>query len=135
VVSINKLCAQESKNQKPIDSKKITEKYLLKQLLNEKGINNKEVQIEVVNFPPGSSSPAHRHPCPTFGYVVEGEIESVFDGKYHLYKEGDSFYEKTNRLHSVTRNKDAKMPAKLLVFFINEPAKPNSVPVKNKTKS
>ena len=109
---------------------KITEKYLLQQLLNENGISNKEVQMEVVTFPPGSVSPAHRHPCPTFCYVLEGEIESVFDGKHHLYKQGDAFYEKTNGLHSVTRNRDAKRPAKLLVFFINEPQKPNSIRVK-----
>ena len=109
---------------------KITGKYLLEQLLNEKGISNRNVQVEVVTFPPGSISPAHRHPCPTFGYVLEGEIESVFEGKYHLYKQGDAFYEKTNGLHSITKNKDPKKPAKLLVFFINEPQKPNSIRVK-----
>ncbi len=108
----------------------ISEKYLLQQLLNENGIINKNVQMEVVTFPPGSVSPAHRHPCPTFGYVLEGELESEFEGKYHLYKQGDAFYEKTNGLHSVTRNKDPKKPAKLLVFFINEPQKANSIRVK-----
>jgi putative oxidoreductase len=109
---------------------KITEQYLLQQFLNENGITYKEVQIEVVTFPPGSTSPAHRHPCPMFGYVLEGEIESVFEAKYHLYKMGDAFYEKTNGLHSVTRNKDIKKPARLLVFFINQPQKPNSIRVK-----
>ena len=108
----------------------ITEKYLLQQLLNEHGLTNKNVQMEEVTFPPGSVSPAHRHPCPTFGYLLEGELESEFEGKYHRYKQGDAFYEKTNGLHSVTRNKDPKKPAKLLVFFINEPQKPNSIRVK-----
>jgi|GEM_PF-124049 len=108
----------------------ITEKYLIRQLLNESGINQKNVEMEVVTFPPGAVSPAHRHPCPTFGYVLEGEIESVFEGKRHLFKQGDAFYEKTNGLHSVTKNNDPKRAAKLLVFFINEPQKPNSVHVK-----
>ena len=122
--------AQTNQNQPKAKAGQITEKYLLNQLLNENGIANKEVQIEVVTFPPGSASPAHRHPCPTFGYVLEGEIESVFEGKKHLFKRGDAFYEKTNGLHAVTRNNDPKKSAKLLVFFINQPQKPNSIRVK-----
>jgi len=110
----------------------ITEATILKQILNEAGIRNKEVQMEVVNFSPCSASPAHRHPCPTFGYVLEGEIESVFEGIRHVYKRGDSFYEKPYGLHSVTRNRDRFKSAKLLVFFINGPAKSNSIAVSSK---
>jgi putative oxidoreductase len=130
VFSINNLSAQAATNPAKPSVEKVTEKYLLEQLLDENGISNRNVQMEVVTFPPGSVSPAHRHPCPTFGYVLEGEIESVFEGKHHLYKAGDAFYEKTNGLHSVTRNNSPDKPAKLLVFFINEPKKPNSVVVK-----
>jgi len=129
VIALN-VSAQTPNVQPKAKAGKITEKYLLNQMLNENGIGNREVQMEVVNFPAGSTSPAHRHPCPTFGYVLAGEIESVFEGKYHLYKTGDAFYEKTNGLHSVTRNRDPKKPARLLVFFINQPQKPNSIRVK-----
>lgn len=122
--------AQTAQNQPNAKGTSITEKYLLNQLLNENGISNREVQVEVVTFPPGSASPAHRHPCPMFGYVLEGEIESVFEGQKHLFKQGDAFYEKTNGLHAVTRNNDPKKPAKLLVFFINQPQRPNSIRVK-----
>lgn len=55
--------------------------YILEQLLNEPGINNKEIKMLIVDFPPLCMSEPHRHPCPTFGYVLEGEIESVFKGK------------------------------------------------------
>ncbi|HVS91344.1 MAG TPA: cupin domain-containing protein [Mucilaginibacter sp.] len=106
---------------------RITEKYLLRQFINEHGISDREVQMEVVNFPPRSSSPAHRHPCPTFGYLLQGELESVFEGKHHLYKQGDSFYESTNGLHAVTRNNSAADTAKLLVFFIAEKDKPTTI--------
>lgn len=129
-ISTNKLCAQSLHNQHLRHSKKITENYLLKQLLNEKGISNREVQMLVVNFPPGSSSPSHRHPCPTFGYVLEGQIESEFEGKSHLYKQGDSFYEKPYGLHSVTRNNDPSKPARLLVIFIAEKNKATSITTK-----
>jgi len=110
----------------------ITETYLLKTLLNQPGINNKEVQMLVVTFPPASVSAAHRHPFPTFGYLLEGELESTFEGKTHHYKPGDSFYEKPNGLHAVTRNSSKGKPAKLLVFFIAEENKPTTVPVKTK---
>jgi quercetin dioxygenase-like cupin family protein len=110
---------------------KITETYLLKTLLNQPGISNKEVQMLVVTFPPSSTSAAHRHPFPTFGYLLEGELESTFEGKTYYYKPGDSFYEKPNGLHAVTKNSSTDKPAKLLVFFIAEKNKPTSVPVKN----
>jgi quercetin dioxygenase-like cupin family protein len=116
--------------QQQTDIPKITDITILKQLLNEQGINNKEVQVEVVTFQPGSSSSAHRHPCPTFGYILEGELESVFEGVKHIYKQGDSFYEKPFGLHSVTRNNSTTKPARLLVFFINDPSKPNSIHLK-----
>ncbi|WP_419700615.1 cupin domain-containing protein [Mucilaginibacter sp. NFX135] len=110
----------------------ITETYLIKTLLNQPGISNKEVQMLVVTFPPASVSAAHRHPCPTFGYLLEGELESTFEGKTYHYKPGDSFYEKPNGLHAVTRNSSKNKPAKLLVFFIAEKNKPTTVPVKTK---
>lgn len=106
---------------------KITESPLLKQFINEPGISNREVQMEVVNFAPGSSSAAHRHPCPTFGYLLQGELESVFEGKHHIYKKGDSFYESTNGLHAVTHNNSKTGTAKLLVFFIAEQNKPTTI--------
>jgi len=105
----------------------ISDTSILKQLLNRQGINNKEVQMEIVTFAPGSVSSPHRHPCPTFGYLLQGELESVFEGVRHIYKAGDSFYEKPNGLHSLTRNNSKSVPAKLLVFFINDPSKPNSI--------
>ncbi|TWJ00725.1 quercetin dioxygenase-like cupin family protein [Mucilaginibacter frigoritolerans] len=113
---------------------KIMDITILKKLINEPGINNKEVRIEVVSFPPGSTSPPHMHPCPTFGYVLEGEIESVFEGQKHIYKQGDSFYEKSFGLHSVTHNNNLSKQAKLLVFFIADPNQSTSVPPKNSSK-
>jgi len=115
-----------------LHAQQISDTTILKQLLNGKGINNKEVQMEIVTFPPGSISSPHKHPCPTFGYLLQGELESVFDGIRHVYKAGDSFYEKPNGLHSLTRNKSKSEPAKLLVFFINDPSRPNSIRLKSK---
>ena len=115
-----------------IHAQQISDTTILRQLLNGQGINHKEVQMEIVIFPPGSVSSPHRHPCPTFGYLLQGELESVFEGARHIYKAGDSFYEKPNGLHSLTRNNSKSEPAKLLVFFVNDPSKPNSIHLKTK---
>ena len=115
-----------------LHAQQIRDTTILKQLLNGKGIYNKEVQMEIVTFLPGSVSSPHRHPCPTFGYLLQGELESVFEGVRHIYKTGDSFYERPNGLHSLTRNNSKLEPAKLLVFFINDPSKPNSIHLKTK---
>ncbi|MBT1700783.1 cupin domain-containing protein [Fulvivirgaceae bacterium PWU4] len=103
---------------------------ILQQVLNDPGLAGREVKMLIVDYPPGSTTPAHRHPCPTFGYVLEGEIESTFEGKARLYKKGDSFYEFTNGLHNSARNPHPTEPAKLLVFFIAEKDKPTYLPEK-----
>jgi quercetin dioxygenase-like cupin family protein len=100
---------------------------LLTQQLTEKGLENREVKMLIVEFKPGSASAPHRHPCPTFGFILEGEIESEFEGKIYHYKKGDSFYEPANGLHRVAKNNDVAKTARLLVFFIAENGKPTSI--------
>lgn len=100
---------------------------ILTQMLTAKGFTNKSVEMMIVDFPPKSKSPAHRHPCPTFGYVISGDIVSVFEGKTYNYKAGDSFYETPNGLHSDARN-DSDKPAKLLVFYIKDDNMPTVMP-------
>lgn len=93
---------------------------ILEQVLKEKGFDHKSVEMMIVDFPPLSVSAAHRHPCPTFGYLLSGELVSVFEGKSHTYKTGDSFYETPEGLHNSTRNPYKTKPAKLLAFFIKD---------------
>jgi len=84
----------------------------------------------VVTFAPGEVSTPHRHPNPTFGYVLEGDLESTFDGHVYHYKAGDAFYERPNGLHSGTRNMSKDKPAKLLAFVVGDKGKPVLIPVK-----
>ena len=113
------------------DAAKITTAILLEQLVNEQGIDNKNVIMEIVNFPPLYEGSAHRHPCPLFAYLLEGELESVFEGKTYHYKKGDSFYEQKNGLHFSTKNPDPLNPAKLLVFYISEKGATTYIPEKH----
>lgn len=105
-------------------------KIILEQFLNSPGLENKDVQMMVVDLPPKSKSIAHIHPCETFGYVIEGEIESVFEGKTYVYKAGDAFYEIPNGKHLSTSNNDPTKTAKLVVFYIHDKGKPTFLPMK-----
>jgi quercetin dioxygenase-like cupin family protein len=98
-----------------------------KSTLAGKGFTNKAVQMMVVDFPPLSRSPSHRHPCPTFGYVISGQIVSVFEGQTYHYKAGESFYETPNGLHSDARNDSKTETAKLLVIYVKDADKPAMV--------
>lgn len=107
-----------------------THAIILEQLLKSKGLENKDVQIMVVDLPPKSQSIAHIHPCETFGYVIEGEIESIFEGKTYHYKAGEAFYELPNGKHTATTNNDPVKPAKLVVFYIHDRGKATFLPIK-----
>jgi quercetin dioxygenase-like cupin family protein len=103
-------------------------KVIFKKTFNSPGLKNQEVQIVMVPFAPGEVSGAHRHPVETIAYVLEGEIESTFNGKVHRYKQGDVFYENPNLLHAESKNLSATKNAKLLVFFIGKSGKPFIIP-------
>ncbi|MEJ1242276.1 cupin domain-containing protein [Chryseolinea sp. T2] len=111
---------------------KITDRIILQQILDEPALEGKEVQMVIVDFPPGIVSGPHRHPCQTFGYLLEGELESEFEGKKYSYKKGDSFYEFPNGLHSLTKNPSQTETAKLLVLFILDKGQDTSVREKTK---
>ena len=112
-------------------SSKVVSTSLLEQLVNDKGIQDRLVKMETVEFPPLYSGKPHRHPCPLFAYVLEGELESVFEGQSFHYKMGDSFYEKANGLHESMKNLSKTQSAKLLIFYISEKGATTYVPEKN----
>lgn len=87
-----------------------------------------EVRMEVVTFPPGATSPDHRHPGHVFVYVLEGEIETrVGDGAVTRYKAGESFYEPKNALHADGRNPSETATTKILAVMLTEEGKPTLV--------
>ncbi|QDU40915.1 Cupin domain protein [Maioricimonas rarisocia] len=74
-----------------------------------------------VTWEPGGESPAHRHPCPTFVYVLEGELETrIGDGPVRQYRAGDTLYEPTMILHADTRNLSNTKPARVLAIHIHD---------------
>jgi quercetin dioxygenase-like cupin family protein len=111
------------------NGRKTPPQVLLDQVLNTPSLKNQEFKMVLVTFQPGEIGTAHRHPIPTFAYVIEGEFESTFDGKVYHYKAGDTFYEEPNKLHGETRTIGDKA-VKMLAIFIGDKGKPFLVPEK-----
>lgn len=93
-------------------------------------LDKSEAQVVLVRFAPGEVSNAHRHPMATIGYVLEGSIESTFEGVKHIYKQGEVFWETPGGLHNQTRNLSATKEAKLVVFFVGATGSPVLIPEK-----
>ena len=92
------------------------------------GVSGKEVEMYTVDFPPGYSSPVHRHNAQVFLYVLEGSIVTqVKGGKEITLAPGQSYYEDPNDIHTVSRNASSTKPAKFLVFLIKEKGAPSLV--------
>jgi len=95
--------------------------------------NNLTATIVEVIYPPGVGSPAHSHPCPVIGYVIDGTIESQVDGgPVRRYEAGETFYEPPNGVHAVSRNPRADKQARLLAYLLCDKPGPLTVPVKPK---
>jgi len=91
----------------------------------------KEVLMYTVDFPPGFSSPVHRHNAHVSLYVLEGSVVmQVKGGKEITLTAGQSFYESPTDIHVVSRNASGSKPAKFLVFLIKDKNAPLVTPVK-----
>jgi quercetin dioxygenase-like cupin family protein len=92
------------------------------------GVSGKEIEMYTVDFPPGYSSPVHRHNAQVFLYVLEGSIVTqVKGGKEITLTPGQSYYEATDDIHTVSRNASSTKPAKFLVLLVKEKGAPSLV--------
>jgi len=89
----------------------------------------KEVLMIIVDYPPGSVDPIHRHNAHAFIYVLEGSIiMQVKGGKEVTLTPGQTFYEGPDDVHVVGKNASSTKPAKFVVFFIKDKGAPVLVP-------
>ncbi|HYL62571.1 MAG TPA: cupin domain-containing protein [Candidatus Methylomirabilis sp.] len=73
-----------------------------------------------VTLAPGAVGSKHRHPGPTFVYVLSGTIEAEFEGvPLRTYQAGDTIYENPRQLHISTRNPSKTEPARILVVHLS----------------
>ena len=100
---------------------KVTE-LMSKDLTNLPG---KEGLMIIVEYPPGSVDPIHRHNAHAFVYVLEGSIVmQVRGGKETTLIPGQTFYEGPDDVHVVGRNASQSKPAKFVVFFVKDKGAP-----------
>src|SRR6201997_5192056 len=106
---------------------KVTELFS-KDLTNLPG---KEGLMLLIEYPPGSSDPIHRHNAHAFVYVLEGTIVmQVRGGKELTLTPGQTFYEGPEDVHVVGRNATKTKPAKFVVFLVQDKGAPVLVPAK-----
>jgi quercetin dioxygenase-like cupin family protein len=90
----------------------------------------KEGLMILVEYPPGSSDPIHRHNAHAFVYVTEGTIiMQLKGGKEVTLTPGQTFYEGPDDIHVVGRNASKTKPAKFVVFLVKDKDAPVVVPV------
>jgi quercetin dioxygenase-like cupin family protein len=93
------------------------------------GIPGKEGLMLTVEYPPGGSSPPHRHDANVFVYVLEGSVIMQVEGKDAVtLRAGDTFYESPTDVHLKSANASQTAPAKILVVMVKDKGKPASRP-------
>ena len=91
----------------------------------------KEGEMIIVEYPPGSVDPVHRHNAHAFVYLLEGSIVMQLKGQKEVtLKAGETFYEGPDDIHTVGRNASKTEPAKFVVFFVKDKGAPILVPGK-----
>src|SRR5262245_15448020 len=89
----------------------------------------KEGLMLMIEYPPGSTDPIHRHNAHGFIYVLEGSIVmQVKGGKEVTLTPGQTFYEGPEDVHVVGRNASQTKRAKFVVFFVKDKGAPILVP-------
>ena len=75
-----------------------------------------EITGMVIEIAPGGETGWHLHPVPSFGMVLEGELEvQLRNGEVKRLKSGEALAEVVNTLHN-GRNVGS-VPVKLVVFY------------------
>jgi len=91
----------------------------------------KEGLMMIVDYPPGSVDPIHRHNANAFIYVLEGSIVmQVRGGKEVTLTPGQTFYEGPDDVHVVGRNASKTNPAKFVLVMVKDKGAPVLVPAK-----
>src|SRR5262245_56529515 len=99
-----------------VQVKLLSQKDIIEKLDGKKA---KATMLEVT-LAPGEVEPAHRHPGPAFGYILEGEYEwAIDDNKPKIFKAGDTFYEPTGCLHAIGRKPSNKKKTVVIAVVLH----------------
>ena len=78
-----------------------------------------EVTVSHVDYPPGRVGAAHHHAGFVLAYVLEGAVITKISGQGEekTYTTGQMFYEQPGATHEVSKNASQTQPAKLLAMI------------------
>ena len=78
-----------------------------------------EVTVSHVDYPPGRVGAVHHHAGFVLAYVLEGSVVTKISGQgdEKTYTVGQMFYEQPGATHEVSRNASQTQPAKLLAMI------------------
>jgi quercetin dioxygenase-like cupin family protein len=90
-----------------------------------------EVTISHVEFPPGRVGSAHRHAGFVLAYVLKGEVVTKISGQgpARVYKVGEMFFEPPGSVHEESGNPSQTEPATLLAMIFAKKGSTLTTPV------
>jgi quercetin dioxygenase-like cupin family protein len=104
-------------------------KELLQRDLNAYASGDLLLSVAESTIAPGASGSRHRHPRPTFVYVLEGAVEIEPEGApAKVYRAGETFYEDPHQLHISTKNVSKAEPARILIYHLSHEGEPLTQP-------
>jgi quercetin dioxygenase-like cupin family protein len=81
-------------------------------------IDDWQVTVSEVPYPPGRVGQTHHHAGFVLAYVLEGNVVTKISGQpERVYKAGEMFYEPPGATHEVSKNASSTEPAKLLALI------------------
>ena len=90
-----------------------------------------EVTISHVDYPPGRVGSAHRHAGFVLAYVLKGEVMTKVSGQRpaKIYKVGEMFFEPPDSVHEESGNPSKTEPAQLLAMIFAKKGSTLTTPV------
>ena len=78
-----------------------------------------EVTVSHVDYPPGRVGAPHKHAGFVLAYVLEGTVVAKIsgEGEEKTYNVGQMFYEQPGATHEVSKNASQTQPARLLAMI------------------
>jgi quercetin dioxygenase-like cupin family protein len=95
-------------------------------------IDDWEVTVSHVDYPPGRVGSPHRHAGFVLAYVLKGEVMTrVSDqGPAKIYKTGEMFFEPPGSVHEESGNPSQTEPAQLLAMIFAKKGSTLTTPVR-----
>jgi quercetin dioxygenase-like cupin family protein len=92
---------------------------VFKQALPKVTLDDWDVTVSHVDYPPGRVGAVHHHAGFVLAYVLEGTVVAKISGQGEekTYTVGQMFYEQPGATHEVSRNASQTQPAKLLAMI------------------